>query len=272
MGYTLSNPSAGSVYYNVAGSAISAQPKLNGGAVAGIGPTTTYFDYVGQGKDNKGFFGSRIYATNKNGIITSKLGTNVVITSVAASGGVAVYTLNSHGLLVGQVMYVTDTNGKVTGIQRITAKDTNTFTTDKTYVSGAGTLGYKLTSGTLAYSASRYTVMRKVSSTINNVANTVLLSGASDMGRRQSPHKILTAFRHDGKATAIRAGYWNEYSATWSTAPTATNTSIGNVAGSTVADGTADNAASVSRSVAAELVYRTGKPTPVMDDYNLPTC
>lgn len=271
MSGTIYNPSAGNVYYNTSGSAISAQPVLTGEAI-GLGSDRTLLKSQALGVATPlDFQGSRIYATNKNGIITSKLGSNVVITSVAASGGVAVYTLNTHGLLVGQVMYVTDTNNKVTGIQRITAKTTHTFTTDKTYTSGAGTLGYKLISGTLAYSASRYSVIRKVSTTINNVSNTALLSGASDVGKRQSPHKVLTAFRHDGKATAIRAGYWNEYSGTWSTAPTATNSSIGNVSGSTVTDGSADNEGNVSRSIAAELVYRSGKPAPVMANYPLPT-
>lgn len=265
------NPSAGSVYYDVAGSAISSQPKAKSGALAGVGPTNVYFDWVSNAPNNKGLYGSRIYATNKTGIFTYTNGGSVSITSVAASGGVAVYTLNSHSLVVGSLIYVTDTNGKVTGVQRVTAKDTNTFTTDKTYVSGAGTLAYYLSSGTLAYSPARYSVMRKVSTTINGTANTALLTGAAPDKYRQSPKKVKTAFRHDGKATAIRAGYWNEYSGTWSTAPTATNTSIGDVAGSTVTDGTADHEANVSRLFRGELTYRDGSPTPQSDDYDLPT-
>lgn len=269
MSSTIYNASAGSCFYNTSGSAISAQPKVPGGAVAGVGPTNSYYDYVAGKEVNQ--YGSKIYATNKTGIITSKLAGNVVITSVASSGGFAVYSLNTHGRVVGDILYITDTNGKCTGIQRITAKTTHTFTTDKTYTSGAGTLGYKLTSGTLAYNCSRYSVLRKVSTTINNVSNTALLSGASDVGIRQTPHKIKTAFRHDGKATAIRAGYWNIYSASWNTAPTATNSSVGNVAGATVTNGTADNEANVSRLIAGELTYMDGSLSPENDDYGLPT-
>jgi len=265
------NPSAGSVYYNVSGSAISAQPKVKSGALCGVGPTNSYFDWASNVPDNKGLYGSRIYATNKTGIFTYTNGGSVSITSVAASGGVAVYTLNSHDLVVGSLIYVTDTNGKVTGVQRVTEKDTNTFTTDKTYISGAGTLAYYLASGTLAYNPARYSVIRKVSTTINGTANTALLTGAAPSKYRQTPHKVLTAFRHDGKATAIRAGYWNEYSGSWSTAPTATNSSIGDISRSTVTTGLADHEANVSRSFRGELTYMDGSLTPNSEDYDLPT-
>lgn len=267
------NPSAANVYYDVSGSAISAQPTLTG-RVKGAGATNSFFSNVGFGEVDKGFMGSRIYATNQTSIITSKLGDAVNITSVAASSGRARYTLNGHSLVVGDVIYVSDSSNKVTGIQRVRAKATNTFDTDKTYTSGAGTLTYKLISGTLAYGAGAgglYSVMRKVSTTINNVANTALQSGGAPDAYRKSPKKFMTAGRCYGAATAIRAGYWNEYSGSWSTAPTATNTSIGNVAGSTVTDGSADHAGNVSRSTAGELVYRYGAAAAATADYNLPT-
>ena len=72
-------------------------------------------------------------------------------------------------------------------------------------------------------------------------------------------------------ATAIRTGYWNEYSGVYSTRPSESNASIGNVAGSTVTDGTADHEANVSRSFRGELTYMDGSLTPHSEDYDLPT-
>ncbi len=270
MSGTIVNSSLANTFFDSTGTAISAQPTLTG-RLAGTGKTNSYFTYVGQGVVDEGFIGSRIYATNKTSIITAKLGNSVNITSVSASSGKAHYTLNSHSLVVGDIIYVSDTNNKVTGIQRILSKATNTFDSDKTYSSGAGTLTYKKISGSLAYGTgvgNRYSILRKVNTTINNVANTAMQSGAAPDAYRQSPHKVLTAFRHDGKALAIRSGYWNEYAGTWTTAPTATNSSVGNVSGSTVTDGSAEI---ISRSVAGELVYKTAAAAPVMADYNLPT-
>ena len=271
MSGTIVNSSLANTFFDSTGTAISAQPTLTG-RLAGTGKTNSYFTYVGQGVVDEGFIGSRIYATNKTSIITAKLGNSVNITSVSASSGKAHYTLNSHSLVVGDVIYVSDTNNKVTGIQRILSKATNTFDSDKTYSSGAGTLTYKKISGSLAYGTgvgNRYSILRKVNTTINGVANTAMQSGAAPDAYRKSPKNLMGA-RTEGTALAIRNSYWSIYLGKWTTNPTATNTSLGNVAGSTLTDTSTDNAVT-SRSVAGELVYRYGAAAAANADYNLPT-
>lgn len=273
MSSVIYNASAGSCFYDTSGSAITSQPKL-GGAVLGAGSTVSVFDYVGFGNTENSFQGSRVYATSKTGVLTAKLGASVNITSVASVGGFAKYTLNSHSLVVGDIINISgDTAFKVNGPQRITAKGTNDFISDKVYASGStGSLAYRKISGSLAYGTgvgNRYSILRKVNTTINNVANTAMQSGAAPDAYRKSPKNLMGA-RTEGTALAIRNSYWSIYLGKWTTNPTATNTSLGNVAGSTLTDTSTDNAVT-SRSVAGELVYRYGAAAAANADYNLPT-
>lgn len=74
----------------------------------------------------------------------------------------------------------------------------------------------------------------------------------------------LEAMRTERVSEAIRAGYWDIYSGTWSTAPTAAND---------IASFGADHAATPSLAVPGELVYKTsGNPgAPTQDDYKAKT-
>ena len=263
------NPSGKTYFYGIAGSAITAQPVQKNSALA-LGADQTNFSNVAFTKKDWGFTGSRVYPSKRTQVISARLASYESAT-VAASSGYAVYTDSSHGLDVGAIVYVRDTNSKVVGIQRITAEDTNTFTTDMPYVSGAGTITYASATGTIALAIAGRYVIPFVTTDINGTASTVMKSPGSDYGNHRSIKKFMTAGRNPQIVKAIQANYWNAFTATWSTAPTASNDSIGNVAGSTVTDGTADNAASVSRLVAAELVYKTGSPNPTTDEYPLPT-
>ena len=121
--------------------------------------------------------------------------------------------------------------------------------------------------------------MRRLgSSQIAGTSDTTLRSGGSDYKNgvlaeslRRSIHKVETAMRHLAVATAIRAGYWDIFNGVFTTAPTNTNDSIGDVGGSTVTDGTADQAALPTYALPGELVYKEPAPLPIQDDYQAKT-
>lgn len=263
--YKIVNPAAGNDYYDVAGSATAAgtQPSVNNGRALNLGTSASTqsagMNEVSLGDGGRSVFASMVVGGNDVG--SALWGTNVSAgVSVAASGGKAIFTKNGHGLLVGAILNVTDTNSKVSGTQRITAKTNNTFTTTKDYVSGAGTVTYYPSTGNFAVMTAGKYVMRRVTTELAGVANTVLRSGASDFGIRRSIHQV-EAFRTVRVATAIRAGYWHIYNGTWSTAPTAANDL------STWETNGTDDAANPSAAVPGELIYKTSKPAPVMDEY-----
>jgi hypothetical protein len=111
-----------------------------------------------------------------------------------------------------------------------------------------------LSAGTFAYN-NQAPVAKRVTETLSGVANTVLRSGADQPGLIRSIHK-LEVLRTRRLTTAIRAGYWNIYSGSWSTNPT--------VAVDTLST---DDAANPTRTAPGELAYKTGAPAPVQDDY-----
>lgn len=115
-----------------------------------------------------------------------------------------------------------------------------------------------LSAGTFSYS-NQSPVAKRVTTELSGVSNTFLQSGASKPGLTRSIHK-LEVVRTRRLTTAIRAGYWNIYSGSFTTPPT--------VAVDTFAT---DEAATPTRSVPGELTYKTGAPTPVNDNYKAKT-
>ena len=76
------------------------------------------------------------------------------------------------------------------------------------------------------------------------------------------------SIKSNGVAAAIRAGYWNIYSGTWTVNPTPVTVATTGVptAGQTQVGN--DDAATPTRSQPGELVFRTGAKLPVRDrDY-----
>jgi hypothetical protein len=67
--------------------------------------------------------------------------------------------------------------------------------------------------------------------------------------------------------TAIRAGYWNIYTGTWSTTPTTAVDNFWDIANDTTSSTSTDQAATPTRSVPGELTYKLGQPSPVSVDY-----
>lgn len=112
-----------------------------------------------------------------------------------------------------------------------------------------------LSASVIAYNNQRPIAMR-LTTEISGQSNTFLRSGANVPGQLRSINK-RESFKVSRIATAIRAGYWNIYSGTWSTPPTSATESPGN-----------DVAASPTRSAPGDLVFRTGQPLPVRNqDY-----
>lgn len=130
-------------------------------------------------------------------------------------------------------------------------------------------VGKALTAGTLAYRVGG--VIRKVTTSISGVANTILRSGASDYGRMRSIHKV------EAQRASFLSGYSWAVDANGMVVYTPTVAAAGANAGwwsqATDADGTSssDDAAVPTRTAPGELVYRTGKRLPVQADYSAKT-
>lgn len=271
MGSTVVNPSSGTRFYSTSGSAITAQPVLKFGAMA-LGSDQTNFSNVAFTKKDWGFTGSRVYPSKRTQVISARLGDAITGSSVASVGGFAKYTKSSHGLVVGDVLFVTEANNKVTGIQRVTAVDGNDFVSDMPYVSGAdSTISIKKATGTIALSIAGRYVIPFVTTDINGVASNTMKTVGSDYGLHRSIKKFMTAGRNPKTATSVRSNHWDEYLGKWSTVPSASNDSIGNVAGSTVTDGSADGAGNMSRTTPGELVFLATGKTVTLADYPVPT-
>lgn len=174
-------------------------------------------------------------------------GAGVVATSVADDGnGYCQFTKNSHSLVVGDAVNISgSTSGNLDGVHKVTAKDANTFTTNVPYVASATPGTYALVAGRFAsMTAEQYIMLGYTSSVANGQATRV--GFGADYGIRRSIHK-LEAMRTRRVATAIRAGYWNEYSGSFTTAPTNAND---------IATWGTDDAATPTRLVPGELTYR----------------
>lgn len=290
--YKIVNPSAGNDYFNNSAGATSdgdGQPTVNKGRAANLGTSAStqsanMDEYIlGDGGRN-GFptiFASTVRSGPRGGAVSANLGSAVGSVSVAASSGRARYTKTSHGLTVGSIINVSDTNDKVQGGATVTnVVSANAFDTNQAYASGAGTVDYRSATGNFALmTAAKYVILR-VSDELHGVSNTKLQAHGIAYSNRRSIHKVESGFRHLAVATAIRAGYWDVFSGTFSTAASATNNSVSTVGGTATTDGTADHAATPTRSIPGELVYKAsgagtagtaaGKGS-ILDDYSAKT-
>lgn len=111
-----------------------------------------------------------------------------------------------------------------------------------------------LSAGTFSYNNQK-PVAKRLTKKLSGVNNDYLSSGAAVPENIRSIHKLEVS-RTRKLTTAIRAGEWNMYSGKWSTKPSVVVDTL-----------STDNAASPSRSVPGELVYKTGAFDPVQDTY-----
>ncbi len=238
---------------------------LNGGTAKGLGANRTLLDNSAFGKRNQGVYGSRVVAGQNVGAAAYSTEAAVALTSVADSGtgDKARFTLAAHGRSVGDIINITgSTGGAMDGIHRITAvPSSSTFDTDRTYVAAATAGSYKLYRGLFATMTKGDYIIRRVTDTLaGTISNTVLRSGGSE-GYTRSIHKVEAA-RTTRFATAIRAGYWDEFNGVWTTTPTTADD---------LSTWGTDEAATPTYAIPGELVYRTGKPLPVQDNYKAKT-
>lgn len=127
-----------------------------------------------------------------------------------------------------------------------------------------------LSGGTFAYNNSRPIAVKLTTTLAGSENNTFLRSGASDLSSRRSIHR-QEKVRTTRTTTAIRAGYWNIYTGTWSTTPTTAVDAFWDIANDTTSSTSTDQAASPTRSVPGELTYKLGQPSPVSVDYSAKT-
>lgn len=103
-------------------------------------------------------------------------------------------------------------------------------------------------------------ITAKVTTEIAGLSSSVLLTNANNPAQLRSINK-RESYRSPGTATAIRAGYYNLYTGSFSPAPTSVTETPGT-----------DNAANPTRSAPGELVFRTGAKLPVRNyDYKAKT-
>ncbi len=116
-----------------------------------------------------------------------------------------------------------------------------------------------LSAGTFAYN-NNDPIAKKVTGSLAGVSNTFLKSGAGNPGGIRSIHKI-ESIKTRKLTAAIRSNKYNRYTGEFESGyPQSSTDSFGT-----------DDAASPTMSVPGELVYKTGKPVPVQDNYKAKT-
>ena len=125
--------------------------------------------------------------------------------------------------------------------------------TGSVVVEGVNTAG-SLLAGIFAYNNQK-PVAKRTTDSLGGVENDFLVSGAAKPDLIRTPLSIdsITTTR---TATAIRAGYWNDVTGSWSTNPTTAVDSFDT-----------DNAAVLSRENPGDLTYTLGGDTPVTVGY-----
>lgn len=123
-----------------------------------------------------------------------------------------------------------------------------------------------LSSGVFAYNNARPVAVRLTTTLAGTVVNTFLRSAASDLSSRRSIHR-QEKVRTTRTTTAIRAGYWNIYTGTWSTTPTTAVDNFWDISNDTTSSTSTDEAATPTRTTPGELTYKLGQPLPVSVDY-----
>ena len=124
-----------------------------------------------------------------------------------------------------------------------------------------------LSSGTFAYNNSKPVGVKLTTTLAGSVNNTFLRSGASDLSSRRSIHR-QEKVRTNRFTTAIRAGYWNIYTARWTSTPTTAVDNFWDLENDTTSTTSTDQAASPTRATPGELTYKLGQKAPVSVDYS----
>jgi len=221
----------GTDFYDAAGSAISSQPKVVGGAATAI-KYSAMLDNVGIAQANTVYGGSKVYRGFDNGVAPAFVSSTVNGT-IANSGGYCGIASASHGLSIGAKLYIGPSGtGSVSvgpgmvkstlyGEQTITATGAAGFTTNKSYntayLSAQVSCFVDNTSANFAtLTPGKYIVARGNTYTIAGIAKTALKSMTKTNAR--STHKV-EAIRTQKTSLGMQAGYYNVLTGKWTTAP-----------------------------------------------------
>lgn len=163
--------------------------------------------------------------------------TDVTSTSTVNNGGVGINIGNSSTLLTNRPF----SSGEITVFASTVV--------DNSQVDEA------VSAGTLAFENQRG-VIRRVTNSLSEVSNDILVAGASVPSQRDSIHQTSGTYITD-LTTAIRDGRWNPYSGEFSPALSGTDSDFG-----------VDAAANPTRSVPGELYYLQGGKVAVTGTYS----
>ncbi len=166
----------------------------------------------------------------------------------------------------GSAVTSTSTKNKGGAIVKAGAVNANLATSVSVSSPDVGVFGSTVVQDTVttndyaAKSVSGNTFAKNTTRPLGEKLSDPLKSGGTPAGSvTRSIHKLET-LRTRRLTTAIRAGQWNIFTGQFSPAPT--------VAVDTLAT---DSAATPTRTAPGDLVYKTGKPNPVVDAYKAKT-
>jgi len=244
-------------YFDNAGTATtsSTQPKNDGGAATAIESSSTKLDRVGLGLDD--ILTNQVIAGFQQSVISASVGDAVTATSVTGSvggtSGYCVFTKAAHGLVVGNVLVVSgSTANSLKTIHTITAKDTNTFTTDVKYEASATAGNYQLV-GNSAYinTQNNYQISQQLTTLITTANSTALMGNVV----LDSIHKVRK-FYTDLTATAVRGGYWNFVTGSFTNGYPAVSSNVTyDQDGTLVSDGSTDTATNPTAAAYTYVTY-----------------
>jgi hypothetical protein len=238
---------------------VDSETVLAGGTAKNLGSNRTLLDNLAFGKADQQRYGKQVHNSASPPIADASFGSVATPDSISNDvvGGTTYVKIvdSSHGALVGDVIDVTDTNGVMNGtFVVIVVDDSGNFTINQVDKTGEGDIGYRIISSATSDANTEGTyVIRRI--------YTGLVSGGTNPTYRRSIHKVEAA-RHSGVTAAIRAGYWDVFSGSFSTLPSPANTSLGDVAGNNTTNiPDKDHEANASWTTGGEFVYReSGKP------------
>lgn len=144
-------------------------------------------------------------------------------------------------------------------LDNVSAARSNSSVFASTVISSASTVvdyaTSALSAGTFAYNNQK-PVAKRYSILISGTSNSFLQTGAARPELVRSIQKLET-LRTRRLTTAIRAGYWNIYSGTFSTQPTNAVDSLGT-----------DTAAAPTQAIPGQIVYMAGGKNPLYTGSN----
>lgn len=180
-------------------------------------------------------------------------------------------TGNPHSLSVGQVVVITDSITGIKGAARVySIPNTTGVILNRAYQASTGNITLSTAVGTMAGQTVGNYIMKRVAGTVHGQStNTMLIAGAVRNDSRDKVHKV-NAVRTSKVATAIRAGYWNVFTGSWTTAPSVSNDyTLFDLDGSDAPDDTTKDSTS-SYGLRGEFTYQQQR-TPVTGDYEAKT-